>query len=324
MRPDSPLDLDPYVEDTSELSIDSFVPPSPLTPATTRTTRPAEDEQIVNLALVLWLQTLTMFHSRIQAGGLKWSVKHLNFRFGEWEARTDGCLRKKREIMAIVEVKPFVRQGNLQIQEQESAQMSSWIRNFPDVGGWFVMKKERTYERRLLVSQDSTEIYLTVAEFEPAYKEYICREQQSKTLGPSFMTMNQYGPWNTLRADHMGQLGKLLLAFTLRCHETKVDTLRSERELFPPLMNHTKAFNERVSLAETIKKPAKPEATRLGGKLGSTSKIVPPSASAPPQTSHPPSTSQGPKPPKKSSLPTRRGHFRKPDTAEDPARPREH
>ena len=144
----SPVDLDSSFNDTTVGSIDSYVPPSPLTPATSQTSDPAEDELIVNIALVLWLQTLTMFHPRIQAGLLKWSVKRLKFGFGEWEARTDGCLRGEKEIMAIVEVKPYVRDSHItQIQEQESAQMSAWIRNFPDAGGWSFEKNGREYER---------------------------------------------------------------------------------------------------------------------------------------------------------------------------------
>ena len=141
----SPSYLDSSINDTSLIS---FNPPSPQTPATAQMTAPAEDEQIVNVALVLWLQTLTMFHSDVQAEGLKWSIKRLKLNFGRWEARTDGCLRRKREIMAILEVKPFVRENYApQIQIQESAQTGAWIRNFPDVGGWFVVKDGRKLER---------------------------------------------------------------------------------------------------------------------------------------------------------------------------------
>ena len=66
--------------------------------------------------------------------------------------------------------------------------------------------------RRLLISQDYTEIYLTIAEFEPAYKEYVCGNRHSKVSPLSLMTMSQYGPWETWRSDHMAQLGKLVLA----------------------------------------------------------------------------------------------------------------
>lgn len=141
-------DFNTPFNDNSLLSVDSFKPPTPQTPATPRTTAPAEDEQIVNVALVLWLQTLTMFHTGVQEGGLKWSMKRLKLDFDTWEARTDGCLRRKQEIKAILEVKPFVRQKCLDlIQEQETAQMCAWIRNFPDVGGWSVVKRGGKFER---------------------------------------------------------------------------------------------------------------------------------------------------------------------------------
>ena len=47
------------------------------------------------------------------------------------------------------------------------------------------------------------------------------------------MTMNQYGPWDTRDVEHMRQLGKLILAFTLRCCETSDDHCDSERAATP-------------------------------------------------------------------------------------------
>lgn len=141
--------LDPdYSFDDTFVSENSFAPPDPQTPITTAIIAPSEDEQIVNVALILWLQTLVMFHPQIQLERLKWSVKRLKFDFGEWEARTDGCLRKNREVNAIVEVKPYARRDYQQaIQKQESAQMASWIHKIPFDGGWLVMRDGREFER---------------------------------------------------------------------------------------------------------------------------------------------------------------------------------
>ena len=147
MKKSSYLDPD-YSFDDTFVSENSFAPPDPQSPITTATIAPSEDEQIVNIALILWLQTLVMFHPQIQLERLKWSVKRLKFDFGEWEARMDGCLRKNREVKAIVEVKPYARSNYLDaIQKQESAQMASWIRNFPFDGGWLVMRDGREFER---------------------------------------------------------------------------------------------------------------------------------------------------------------------------------
>ena len=82
--------------------------------------------------------------------------------------------------------------------------------------------------RRLFISQDSTEIYLTIAGFESAYKDYLCSKEQSKVRERSFMTMNQYGPWNVRIMEHMEHLGKLLLAFTLRFCHTRNDSFEQK------------------------------------------------------------------------------------------------
>jgi len=67
--------------------------------------------------------------------------------------------------------------------------------------------------RRLLVSQDSVEIYLTFAVYDIAYREYLRGNNKQPT---SFMTMIQYGPWMTTKAGHMESLGHHILAFTLQ------------------------------------------------------------------------------------------------------------
>ena len=149
MKKSSYLEPD-YSFDDTFVSENTFAPPDPQSPIRISTTAPSEDEQIVNIALILWLQTLVMFHPRIQSECLKWSVKRLKFAFGEWEARTDGCLRKNREVKAIVEVKPYARSDYEDtIQKQESAQMASWIRNCPYDGGWLVVRDGREFERSI-------------------------------------------------------------------------------------------------------------------------------------------------------------------------------
>ena len=153
IKKSSYLDLD-YSFDYSLVSDNSFVPPDPQTPISKAIIARSEDEQIVNIALILWLQTLVMFHPQVQLERLKWSVKRLKFGFGEWEARTDGCLRKHGEVKAIVEVKPFTRlEYSSAIQKQESAQMASWIRNAPFDGGWLVVRDGCEFERSIQLAR---------------------------------------------------------------------------------------------------------------------------------------------------------------------------
>lgn len=100
---------------------------------------PTEDEQIVNAALLLFLNAITL-HFKISA---KWSLHRKAFRFGNdnnkiFEARVDGyllCTADSR-IKAIVEVKPYLRSGKSKdIKMQEAAQMTAWISSDPDPMG---------------------------------------------------------------------------------------------------------------------------------------------------------------------------------------------
>lgn len=68
---------------------------------------------------------------------------------------------------------------------------------------------------RLLISQDRHEIYLSFAEYQEEYVKYLTNTQRRKAT-PAFLTMHQYGPWDTQNAFHMRDIGKILLAIALR------------------------------------------------------------------------------------------------------------
>lgn len=71
--------------------------------------------------------------------------------------------------------------------------------------------------RRLLISQDSFEIYITVAQYDSEYKSYLSGDVKlNKSAKGPFMTMTQYGPWKTTEQEHMRWLGPLILAFTIQ------------------------------------------------------------------------------------------------------------
>ena len=98
--------------------------------------RVAEDEQIVNGALIDFLNAIIP-----RASGLVWSDYRHPFNFiinnglQGFQARVDGVMRAwgRREVLAIAEVKPFSRYKNRsRIRMQESAQMSSWICEYPE------------------------------------------------------------------------------------------------------------------------------------------------------------------------------------------------
>lgn len=98
---------------------------------------PANDEQIVNVALVLLLNAVTIHF----VPNADWTLHRRAFQIGNkksgkgFEARVDGFLRRLSDdkIMAILEVKPCVRQKQrASIRMQESAQIAAWISHFRD------------------------------------------------------------------------------------------------------------------------------------------------------------------------------------------------
>lgn len=105
----------------------------------------ANDEQIVNTALLLYLNALSIACPQVQGD---WTLHRRQFVLKSkgkkvYEARVDGYLRsRKNEVKAIVEVKPFTRSSNPQsIKMQEAAQMAAWIGvDPPDVR---TMRKEK-------------------------------------------------------------------------------------------------------------------------------------------------------------------------------------
>lgn len=68
--------------------------------------------------------------------------------------------------------------------------------------------------RRLLISQDRHEIYLTFAEFDATYVDYISH-RKTKTR-EAFLEMRPYGPFSIGDKTRMKVLGELVLAFALQ------------------------------------------------------------------------------------------------------------
>ncbi|KXG51572.1 uncharacterized protein PGRI_089650 [Penicillium griseofulvum] len=231
----------------SLLHISPFSPPTgDLGPAF----KSISDEQIVNTALLLYLQALLINICEI---GADWTPERralvVKKKDGQkvYEARVDGFLRYQHDenspIMAIVEVKPSIREQTLEtdaIRMQEGAQMAAWISQHPPTpseltpGGIF---------SRLLVSQDRHQIYLTFAEFDTDYVHYICDTTSSPKLSTplgkkpstppsqipppklSFLKMNEYGPFDIGIESHMSSLGQIVLAFSCRACEIRKKAL---------------------------------------------------------------------------------------------------
>ncbi|KAF3407258.1 hypothetical protein DPV78_000580 [Talaromyces pinophilus] len=170
---------------------------------------PTKDEQIVNTALIVLLNVLTI---HLESFSSKWTLHRKTFiaAFGdaEFEARTDGYLNDHRDNPSIiVEVKPVMRSTKLSaIRMQENAQMVAWIKSDD-------CETQRNCMIRVHISQDRDQIFVNVAKHDEGYLNHMNNTQSTK---PSVLTMD------TLNAAHMRELGPILLAISLRAdYESK-------------------------------------------------------------------------------------------------------
>ncbi|OOF90468.1 hypothetical protein ASPCADRAFT_179013 [Aspergillus carbonarius ITEM 5010] len=174
-----------------------------------------KDEQIVNTALVDFLNAFTI-HMDVHC---HWTLYRkpfvADFGSASFEARTDGCLEDGGpKTFAIVEVKPMMRfRQSDRISMQEAAEIVAWIKCEPDPDDF-----TSSCGLRILISQDRHEIYVTFAEYDATYIRYL-----NNTLGKDersgFLTLHVFGPWDTTRARDMKELGNILLAVALRAEE---------------------------------------------------------------------------------------------------------
>ncbi|KAE8406285.1 hypothetical protein BDV37DRAFT_269932 [Aspergillus pseudonomiae] len=214
----TPISQMPISEDSSD---DDSVVADPLLPPPTPAALvpedlqklmfpPTKDEQIVNTALVVFLNSLTIHFPMIKR--CDWTLHRKAFvpQFEEarFESRTDGYLDDgKGNPYALIEVKPIIRAliNQSRIQVQEGSQMASWIK---------IDINANLDKLRVHVSQNRHEIFITIAEYDNGYVSYL-RKKPANDEHPSFLTMHQYGPWNTDNAADMKKLGPILLALTL-------------------------------------------------------------------------------------------------------------
>ncbi|PLB33630.1 uncharacterized protein BDW47DRAFT_90801 [Aspergillus candidus] len=198
-------------EDTSYLGSSSLPPSrySTVSPDDEFMYPPTKDEQIVNTALLVFLDSITL-HFDLSVG---WSPhrKPLTAEFtnANFQARTDGYLADRSEdIKAIIEVKPVLRQTKEpQIRIQESHQMVAGLLEDYKSSVPACRKKPRT-----IISQDRQEIYISVAKYSNDYINYL---QTGDMSSDPFMVMHQFGPWNINDASAMSKLGPILLAISL-------------------------------------------------------------------------------------------------------------
>ncbi|PLB51480.1 hypothetical protein P170DRAFT_506493 [Aspergillus steynii IBT 23096] len=108
----------------------------------------------------------------------------------------------------IIEVKPVLRQTKEpQIRIQESHRIVASL--LTDFKSSFPTCRSKP---RLIISQDRQEIYISVAEHNADYINYL---QTGDIRNSPFVVIRQFGPWSTNSATAMAELGPILLAISI-------------------------------------------------------------------------------------------------------------
>ncbi|KAL2824420.1 hypothetical protein BDW59DRAFT_172933 [Aspergillus cavernicola] len=121
-------------------------------------------------------------------------------------AITDGQMQDKMsmQIKGVVECKSRARRScGRAVDMQEAAMLVAWIKEFPGP------------QRRVLVSQDGREIYVTFAVYGEAWKKDYLRDGNLRLDARGFMRINRFGPWVINDADNMEEVAAILLAISL-------------------------------------------------------------------------------------------------------------
>ncbi|KAI2717689.1 hypothetical protein CBS147332_4569 [Penicillium roqueforti] len=117
-----------------------------------------------------------------------------------------------RETFAIIEVIAARRgwSARPEVLWQEAAQMVTWIvtdANF----------RKCLLDRRLLISQDEDDIYLTLAQYPPEYPAYLQGDLcPSRGTALPFLTMQDYGPWVIESKSNMRHFAMVIMSYCLQ------------------------------------------------------------------------------------------------------------
>ncbi|KAJ3476320.1 hypothetical protein NLG97_g9168 [Lecanicillium saksenae] len=197
-----------------------------------------KEEATVNNALIIFLQGIASFN---MGGQGQWLIYRQPFdvRDGDgnpvFRACVDGIYEVTRDVNivvdgvvdtivdklteAIVEVKPIKRDQDSanRIAMQECAQLSAWISQTPPEQK-VPIYLDHDY-RRVLISQDRDELYVTVATFSEKYINYIRdrttdREQRADRKDDTgFLRVQCQGPYHLSNPRHMEEFGKQMTSF---------------------------------------------------------------------------------------------------------------
>ncbi|KAJ9317239.1 hypothetical protein DTO271D3_2529 [Paecilomyces variotii] len=165
-------------------------------------------ESVVNVSIISYLQALAMVATPISG---EWSASRISLQadFGSgrrFTAVTDGQLQEvtTKRILALVECKRDQRlRHSPQVEFQETAQMVAWIREFPDAA-------PRPW--RALVSQDGSEIYVSIFEYGRSWKSYL---NGGNPQCASHAKMHRFGPYRIGNRAGMAEFARIIIAIML-------------------------------------------------------------------------------------------------------------
>ncbi|GAA92856.1 similar to An19g00370 [Aspergillus luchuensis IFO 4308] len=178
----------------------------------------ASDETMVNAYLLGLASLITLSIEGVEA---HWTSERKGYKFCDengiklYEARTDGhlYLSNNGKTMAIVEVKPVLRDESPRVMMQETAQMAAWIHAEQDLIQADDLSEQRF--RRLLWSMNRHELYIIIAEYTADYVDYLTNPGRQSEC-ESFLTMNQFGPWDIGSPTEIADFAAILLTVTLQ------------------------------------------------------------------------------------------------------------
>ncbi|GKZ31045.1 hypothetical protein AbraIFM66950_011011 [Aspergillus brasiliensis] len=176
------------------------------------------DENMVNAYLIGLASLITFSVEGVEA---HWAPERKGYKVCDedglklYEARTDGhmFLTRNRETKGIVEVKPVVRAESPRVMMQETAQMAAWIHADRDVIQEYNQAEQMF--RRLLWSMNRHQLYIIIAQYDAGYVDYLTNPNHDADC-ESFLTMNQFGPWDIGSSSEVEFFAAILLAVTLQ------------------------------------------------------------------------------------------------------------
>lgn len=167
-----------------------------------------QSEANVNTSLVSFLQAIA---DLVPQSTRRWTASRIRLtadfstqqREREFVAHTDGHLedRSNNQILALIACKHSRREDHTPVVDmQEVAQMVAWVKEHP--GG---------PNRRVLVAQNGTDLYISVFECSEGWLRYL-NGGPGSIAHAGFAYMHRYGPWSIRRASAMEHFALIITA----------------------------------------------------------------------------------------------------------------